>query len=164
MLENPLPAYRFVVTLDPGDAYLPPEQAILVPLLAAGAFQEVSGLGAELEVAAYQEGGSNQFAHQLPVRHSWSRIVLRRGVVRDPGLWSWYEAGLTGSLGARRDGVVMLLTPLGVPAVAWGFSGGLAARWTGPDLSAVQDGVAVEALEIAHQGLTRVVLSPPEPG
>jgi phage tail-like protein len=162
MLEDPLPGYRFLITLDAGLAYLPPSQAALVPLLAAGAFQQVSGLGAELEVLPYQEGGVNDFVHQLPVRHSWSRIVLRRGVVRDPGLWTWYEAGLHESLGARRDGVVIVLTPLGLPAVAWNFVGGLAAKWTGPDLNAGQDAVAVESIEIAHHGLIRELLSAPD--
>jgi phage tail-like protein len=162
MRENPLPGYSFLLTLDPGDAYLPPAQAQLVPLVAAGAFQEVSGLGAELEVFTYPEGGVNDYVHQLPLRHSWGRITLRRGVVRDPGLWSWYEAGLTQSLGARRDGVVILLTPDGTAAVAWSFKAGLAARWTGPDLNAGQDAVAVESLEIAHEGLTRRLLSDPE--
>ena len=69
-------SYRFLVTLGVGDAYLPPAQALLIPLLASGGFQEVSGLGAELEVTAYPEGGVNDFVHQLPVRHSWGRIVL----------------------------------------------------------------------------------------
>jgi phage tail-like protein len=159
MLENPLPAYRFVITLDPGDAYLPPAQAQLVPLVAAGAFEEVSGLSAELEVVSYPEGGVNGYVHQLPLRHSWGRITLRRGVVRDPGLWSWYEAGLTQSLGARRSGVVLVLTPDGLPAVAWSFKAGLAAKWTGPTLQAEQNAVAVESIEIAHQGLTRELLS-----
>lgn len=159
MREDPLPGYRFLITLDPGDAYLPPAQAQLVPLVAAGAFQQVTGLSAELEVLAYPEGGVNDFVHQLPLRHSWGRITLRRGVVRDPGLWSWYEAGLTQSLGARRDGVITVLTPMGTAAVAWSFKAGLAAKWTGPDLDAGQDAVGVESIEIAHQGLTRRLLS-----
>jgi hypothetical protein len=49
---EPLTKFRFVVTLDPGDAYLPPAQAVLLPLVAAGAFQEVTGLGAQLEVVS----------------------------------------------------------------------------------------------------------------
>lgn len=162
MPENPMPGYRFVITLDAGDAYLPPAQAHLVPLVAAGAFNEVSGLSAELEVTAYPEGGVNDHVHQLPVRHSWGRITLRRGVVRDPGLWSWYEAGLSNSLGARRDGVIMLLSESGAPAVAWSFRAGLAARWTGPDLNAGQDAVAIESLEIAHEGLIRSLMSSAE--
>jgi phage tail-like protein len=164
MSERPLPGYRFVVTLDPADAYLPPAQAALVPLVASGGFHEASGLGAELEVLPYPEGGVNDFVHQLPVRHTWSRLTLKRGLVRDPGLWFWYLAGLSQSLGARRDGAVLLLTPQGQPAVSWTFRAGLAAKWNGPELNAMQSAVAVESLEIAHEGLTQVLLSPPEEG
>jgi phage tail-like protein len=153
-----LPAYRFIVTLDAGDAYLPPAQVLLLPLLALGGFQEVSGLGAELEVMAYAEGGVNDHLHQLPVRHSWGRIVLKRGLVITNALWDWYQAGLTQSLGARRDGTVILLTPQGVPAAAWNFHGGLAAKWTGPVCDAMRDAVAIESLEIAHEGLTSGLL------
>ncbi len=164
MTENPIPSYRFLVTLDPADAYLPPVQAALLPIMAAAGFNEVTGLGADLEVTDYAEGGANDFVHQLPVRHSWTRIALRRGVVRDLGLWFWYQAGLHQSLGARRDGVIVLQTPMGVPALAWIFRGGLAAKWTGPELKAGENAVAIEGLEIAHHGLTQIPLSPPGVG
>jgi phage tail-like protein len=66
-----------------------------------GGFQEASGIGADLEVMPYPEGGMNDFVHQLPVRHSYPRITLKRGLIRDPGLWWWYVGGLASSLGAR---------------------------------------------------------------
>ncbi len=163
-LEPPLASYRFIVTLDPAVAYLPPAQAMLLPVMAAAGFQEVTGLGAELEVTEYAEGGVNDLVRQLPVRHKWARVSLKRGLVRDLGLWLWYQAGLTQSLGARRDGVIVLLTPLGVPAVAWIFRAGLASKWTGPELKAQENAVAIEGLEIAHEGITQVTLSPPGVG
>jgi phage tail-like protein len=163
-LERPLANFSFYVTLDPADAYLPPAQAKLIPYVAVGAFQEVHGLGADLEVLPYAEGGVNAFAHQLPTKHTWSRISLKRGVVRNDSLFDWYRAGLTLSLGARRGGSVVLMTPGGVAAVAWSWRGGLAVKWSGPDLNAVQGAVAVEGLEIAHEGLEQVVLSAPEVG
>src|SRR5262245_29625915 len=149
MTELPLPAYRFIVTLDPADAYLPPAQAALLTLFAGGAFQEVKGLGADLEITPYAEGGVNDFIHQLPVRHSWSRLSLRRGLVRDPGLWSWYLAGLTQSLGARRDGAIMLLTPAGDPAMAWTFRGGIDVEWIGAGVKGMQNAVVLEWVEVA---------------
>jgi phage tail-like protein len=161
MIDEPLPAFRFIVTLDPADAYLPPAQASLLPLFAGGEFAQVKGLGADLELSATPEGGVNDFVHQLPVRHSWTRIVLQRGVVRQPGLWMWYLAGLSQSLGARRDGAILLLTPGGTPALAWTFRAGLACKWTGPELNATQSAVAIESLEIAHHGLSQVPLSQP---
>ncbi len=163
-LEPPLPSYRFLVTLSPGDAHLPPLQALLLPLVALAGFQQVTGLSGELEVMAYPEGGANDSVHQLPVRHSWGRITLHRGVARDPGLWYWYQAGMRESLGARRDGVIIQCTPMGLPAVAYAFRGGLAAKWGGPALNAHDNAVGIETLEIAHEGLERFTLSPPGVG
>jgi phage tail-like protein len=160
-LEDPLTAQRFLVSLDPSDAYLPPEQSALITLIAAGQFSEVTGLGAQLEVLPHPEGGRNDYVHQLPVRHSYTKIVLARGVVRDPGLFFWYRAGMTRSLGARRDGAITLLTPSGIPAVSWIFRGGLACGWKGPELKAAGNAVAVESIEIAHEGLLQVLLTPP---
>ncbi len=159
--EYPLPAYRFLVTLDPAVAYLPPAQAAVVATVFGGGFQEVTGLGGDLEVLAHPEGGVNDHVHQLPVRHTWSRITLRGGLVRDPGLWLWYLAGMADSLGARRDGAVLLMTAAGTPAFAWIFRAGLAAKWTGPALHAVQAAVAVESIEIAHEGIVPMPLTPP---
>jgi phage tail-like protein len=161
MIDTPLQGFNFVVTLDPGDAYLPFAQAALLALFPGGSFSEVKGLGGELEVLAHPEGGRNDFVHQLPVRHSWPRITLSRGVVREPGLWYWYTAGLNQSLGARRDGAIMLFTPGGTPAMAWIFKGGIAAKWNGPELSGTGNAVAIESLEIAHHGILTVPLSPP---
>jgi phage tail-like protein len=161
MTDDPVQSYKFVVTLQPGDAYLPPAQASLLPLLTGGEFMEVKGLGADLEVMSYPEGGLNDHVHLLGVRHTWTRISLRRGLVRDKGLWAWYVAGLTQSLGARRDGSIILMTSAGTPAMSWTFHAGLAAKWVGPELNAMQSAVAIEALEIAHEGLVPVLLSQP---
>jgi len=156
MTFDPLPGHRFFVTLDPSDAYLPAAQAALIALVAAGEFSEVKGLGGELEVMPYAEGGVNDSVHQLGVRHSWGRITLSGGVGRGPSLWSWYQSGLHQSLGARRDGAIILLAPNGSPAVAYTFRAGLAASWTGPDLAGLGDAIAIESLQIAHEGLMRV--------
>ena len=133
LIESPLPAYNFFVDFDAPN--LTTLQAIEIAAMAAGGFAECKGLGAELEVMPYAEGGVNDFVHQLPVRHSWGRITLRRGVVLDVALWSWYQAGLTGALGARRNGAITLCDERGLPALRWAFRGGLAAKWFGPELS-----------------------------
>lgn len=151
IVEPPLPGFNFYVDFDaPNVTTL---QALQIAAMAAGGFAEAKGLGAELEVMAYPEGGVNDFVHQLPVRHSWGRITLRRGVVRDLALWSWYEAGLTGSLGARRNGAITLCDERGLPAMRWAFRDGLAAKWFGPELNAATGAVAIDGIEIVHQGL-----------
>jgi phage tail-like protein len=156
-MTYPLPNYRFLVTLDPVDAYVPPQSPTSPQLVAAGAFTEVSGMSGELEVLAHPEGGKNDFVHQLPVRYSWGRITLRKGIVRGQGLWHWFRSGLAGSHGARRDGAILLLTPDGDLAVTWEFQAGLAAKWTGPSLSGREGAIAIEALEIVHEGLNQII-------
>ena len=93
MIEDPLPSFRFIVTLLPGDAYLPPSQAALLPLVGSE-FTEVKGLGADLEVTAYPEGGVNDHVHQLPVRHSWSRgfrFGAASSAMADSGRGTWLD-------------------------------------------------------------------------
>lgn len=152
-LEDPLPAFSFFVSLDPSDAHLPLAQKLLIPTMALGAFCEVKGLGGELEVMPYAEGGMNDFVHQLPVRHTWGRITLRRGVIRDMALWVWYLGGLHGSLGARRNGCITVCDEAGVPAVIYVFRQALATKWQGPELNAMQSAAAIDGLEIAHEGI-----------
>jgi phage tail-like protein len=156
MTDDVQNAFRFLVTLDPFDAFVPRELIATALEMAPGAFQSCTGLGGELEVTSYPEGGRNDYVHQLPVRHSWGRITLSKGIARDPILFAWYEAGLFGSLGARRDGAIIMQTPQGIPTMIWTFTGGLAARWSGPEFNAGQDGLAIESLEIAHQGIKAV--------
>ena len=77
--------------------------------------------------------------------------------MRDPGLWTWYLAGLTQSLGARRDGAIVLLTPGGEPAVCVGVPGRAGGQVDRPRAGRrCRDAVAVESLEIAHEGLVRL--------
>ena len=45
--------------------------------------------------------------------------------------------------------------------MSWTFHAGLAAKWVGPELNAMQNAVAIEALDIAHEGLVAVLLSAP---
>jgi hypothetical protein len=70
-------------------------------------------------------------------------------------------AGLAGSLGARRDGAIILQRPSGMPAFGFTFLAGLAVKWTGPTMNSQQDGLAIESLEIAHEGLVPLPLSLP---
>ena len=157
-MSAPLVAgYRFVVELDSPTTYIPRDQAELVPNVGnEDGFQEVTGLGAELETMPYPEGGMNAFTHQLPVRHKWNNLTLKRGVISTRALWLWYQAGLTQSLGARRDGTIALMHPDGEIAITWGFLGGLAVKWNGPDLNAMDGSIAVESIEIAHQGVYEI--------
>ena len=158
MADDVLNAFRFLVLLDPTDAFIPRELAAIALEMAPGAFESCTGLGGELEVTQYSEGGRNDYTHQLPVGHSWGRIKLSKGIARDASLFAWYEAGLFGHLGARRDGAIVMLSRGSIPTMIWTFTGGLAASWSGPEFNAGADGLAIESIEIAHQGLKSLPL------
>lgn len=123
-------------------------------------FSEVSGLELTMTVEDYESGGINDRVLRFPGRIKWSNIVLRRGVVgrRDPlddsDLWTWFNEYIEGR-GTRRDGLITLLGADRRPVHVWSFLRGLPAKWTGPSLNAGRSEVAVEALEIAHEGIRR---------
>lgn len=134
---DPFLAFRFEVRLDD---------------LAVGGFSECSGLALETEVQDYPEGGLNGTLHRFPGRTRQTNLVLKRGIV-DRVLWDWYFRLTQGTV-ELRNGSVAVLDPSGGEVVAeWQFRGAFPCKWQGPDLNAAQSSVAVETLEICHQGL-----------
>lgn len=119
---------------------------------AVGGFNECTGLEANLETEDYREGGLNGFVHRFPTRVTWTNITLRKGIRKDTDLWNWHYAFVEGRV-VRRDGVIVLLDELHQPHTTWYFRRGLPVKYSAPSLNAQQDNVAIEALEIAHEGL-----------
>jgi phage tail-like protein len=151
---DPFPAFNFAVALiDTGGA----AQAVATAAAAAleatlvGGFNQCSGLETTMTPEEYREGGSMTVL-KFPQRVSWSNLRLRRGVTLSDELWNWYATYLR-SEGRRRDGIVVLQTDLHIPVKAWRFRRGIPVKWTGPTLDAGESRVALEELEIAHEGL-----------
>lgn len=131
-----------------------------IALTADGGFTEVSGLESSLDTEDYSEGGTNGFVHKFPTRVTWPPLRLRRGLGSADTLWGWYHSFVEGR-GQRRDGLVSLLDHRRQPVKAWSFRRGLPTRWAGPTLQASSNQVAVEELEIAHEGLEVVPVGTP---
>lgn len=118
----------------------------------AGGFGECGGLDATMAVDEWREGGRNDAVLRFPGRVTHPNLRLRRGLAVSDELWKWHEQFLLGK-GKRRDGVVELLNDAGDTVRTWRFRRGLPVRWAGPALNATVSAVAVEELEIAHEGL-----------
>lgn len=124
-------------------------------------FSEVSGLEVAMDVEEYSAGGLNEAVLRFPGRNKQTNIVMKRGVLakRDPmdgsDLWTWVEAYLDGN-GVRKDGIIVLHDGAGKPTLTWSFRRGLPLRWSGPTLNAQRTEVAIESIEIAHEGLRLV--------
>jgi phage tail-like protein len=128
---------------------------------ATAGFSEISGLEATMTVETYQAGGVNGGALKFPGPVAWSSLVLKRGMVAQRPIsdtsdfWTWLQGFLDGQ-GVRKDGVITLMDESGAPALAWSWRRGLPLKWTGGTMNAQQSQVAIEQLEIAHEGLTMV--------
>ena len=135
----PFTAFRFEVRLDD---------------LAVAGFSECGGLELRTAFEQVAEGGQNDFVRKLPGRTTQSDLRLRRGIA-DRALWDWYAALVAGAV-TRRGGAVVLRSEDGSAVLAeWRFRRALPVSWVGPELDAAQSRVAVETIELAHEGLDR---------
>jgi len=125
--------------------------------LASVNFSKCTGLAGEVGVEEYAEGGENRFAHRFPSRASYPNLVLNQGAGPLQELWDWFFEFHTTGLVEPRDGTVVLMSTVEgdlKPVRVWAFTRGWPVKLTGPDLDAQSSAVAIEAVEIAHHGLT----------
>ena len=155
---DPLMGYNFTVNLIDTSSTMAMVTSLLVSAVTEtllGGFSECSGLEMALEVEDYKEGGRNGAVLKFPTRVTWSPIVLKHGMGLGNRLWDWHYDFATGK-GKRKDGIITLLNDLHMPSHIWHFRRGLPLKYTGPSLIAGQSTVAIEGLEIAHEGLWQV--------
>ncbi len=153
----PLPAFRYWVMLKNSSSLSALSIGGALLSLAAG-FTDCSGLEVTTETFDYAEGGVNGFTHRLPTRTKYTDLVLKRGLHLTSDLWVWMQQVTNGHY-QRKDGLILLCLPNGIPAQAWRFKRGLPLKWSGPALSASQNAVATESLTIAHEGLENLALT-----
>jgi phage tail-like protein len=123
--------------------------------VAVGGFSEMSGLELSMQPEEYKEGGRNGAVLKFPNRVTWSNLTLKRGIGIGTALWDWHYGFVTGE-GKRRDGMIVLLDEKKEPGRIWYFRRGLPVKYTGPTLNATQNNVAIESVEIAHEGIYQV--------
>jgi phage tail-like protein len=122
--------------------------------LLVGGFSEVSGLQVETEVEEYREGGRNDYVHKFPKGSKQSTITLKRGITDSDTLWKWHQAVVQGGF-SRQSGRIILRDARGNEKWHWLFVDAYPVKWVGPDLSGDGSAIAIETLELAHNGLTK---------
>jgi phage tail-like protein len=119
-------------------------------------FREVSGLDAGTDAVDYREGDGTTM-RKLAGLQKFSNITLKRGITDDQDLWKWRSAIMDGKIkDNRKNGQIILLDDEGKEAAEWTFTAGWPTKWTGPTFNATANEVAIDTLEITHEGLTRV--------
>ena len=115
------------------------------------AFTECSGLSSETDVIEYRQSGDTR-VRLIPGVTRFSRIVLKRGITIDRTLWEWRKRIVDGTID-RRNGSIVLLDASRKPIVRWTFVEGWPSKWEGPHLDGRSNEVAIETLELPHEGL-----------
>lgn len=128
-------------------------------LIVAG-FSEVSGLEQEIEVEEYKEGGMD-FVHKLPGGFKHANLVLKRGMSASPQLRLWYQGvvkALTYRLPLPKSPAVYIsiIDSRGEEQVRFLVKFAYPVKWSGPQLNATGSEVAIETLELAHEGFVVV--------
>ncbi len=140
---DPYPGYNFLVEIngvsDDGAAV-------------QGSFSEVSGLGVEITPIEYRNGSEDITVRKLPGLKKFNNIVLKRGITGDTGFWNWVVAAMDGQV-QRADGSIILLDESRQEVMRFNFRRGWPTKWEGPSLNAKANEVAIEMIEICHEGL-----------
>jgi phage tail-like protein len=118
------------------------------------AFRECSGLDSTQDPVEYREGTEKLTARKLPGLNKYSNISLKWGITDDAELWQWRKKIMDGTV-ERKNGSIVLLDTTGAEKLRWNFVEGWPTKWTGPTFNATSNDVAIETLEIAHEGLEK---------
>jgi phage tail-like protein len=136
--NDPLKSFSFLVEIDG---------------VASAAFKFVSGLGAEVEVIEYREGADNlSSSRKLPGRVKYPNVTLKRGLTTSHDLWDWWQTVRDGTL-QRRAVVITLLDDARQPVLRWRLREAWIARIEVSELDASKNEIAIESIELAHEGL-----------
>lgn len=123
-----------------------------------GAFCEVSGLKLETAVIEYRNGNDVESTpRKIPGLTKYANVTLKRGYFRNEDLWVWVKEVRDGQPAGRKV-TITLLDEQRNPAVRWELLNAWPAKWKGATLKATGNEVAIEALELANEGIRQSIL------
>jgi phage tail-like protein len=135
--DHPYGAFNFLVELEG---------------LEVAGFTEVSGLDFETAVVEYRNGDTEPTVCKLPGLTKYSNVTLKQGMTSNAEMWEWLLQSQQRPV-IRRAGSIVLLDENREPLLRWNFVNGWPCKYEGPVLRATGNEVAIETLEICHEGL-----------
>jgi phage tail-like protein len=136
-MSDPGLALRFKVTIDAQHEL--------------GNWQKCEGLNVEYDIQEYREGGQNGFVHRLPGRAKYENVKLTRPVdSATMAVASWLASNQTQLV--RGTAQITVLDPSGAEVANWVLAEVYPVRWSGPSLDVNGNQVAMETLELVHNG------------
>jgi phage tail-like protein len=117
-------------------------------------FRECTGLNATRAAGEYREGTDRALnKRKMPGLNSYGNITLKRGITdRNRELWEWHSRLQNGET-VRRNVSIILANDQGEEKMRWNLRDCWPTTWNAPDLNATSDEVAIETLELVHEGI-----------
>lgn len=118
-------------------------------------FSEVSGLNIETQMIEYRSGLSPEFSTiKMPGIQKYGNITLKRGVFKsDNQFYEWANSVKMNTI-ERRDLIISLLDEEHNPVMVWKVKNAWPTKIESPALKADGNEVAIESLEVAHEGVS----------
>lgn len=108
------------------------------------------------DVVEYREGNEQPWARKVPGLTKWGNITLKWGTTDSLELYKWSKLVQDGKMkDARKKVAIVILDEEGNPAARWEFTDAWPSKYDAPDLTGKGNDVAVEMVEIVHEGMTR---------
>lgn len=117
-------------------------------------FQEVTGLDVQSEEIKYRHGDSKDFSVvKMPGLKKVGNVTMKKGIFKgDNKFFEWFDQ-IKMNVIKRVPVTISLLDEVGTPVMIWTLANAWPTKITGTDLKAEGNEVAVESIEIAHEGL-----------
>ena len=117
-------------------------------------FSEVTGLTQENQAIEYRDGSFPEYSSiKMPGLRKFSNITMKRGVVKsDNDFFKWLSTVKMNTV-ERRNLVICLRDEELNPVMVWNVSNAFPVKVEGPQLKASANEVAIESIELAHEGL-----------
>jgi phage tail-like protein len=117
-------------------------------------FTEVTGLDIQVEAIEYREGSSPVYSKiKMPGMHKFSNLTLKRGTMKgDSDFYKWINTTSLTKV-ERRDIIISLLDETHAPVMTWKAINAFAIKVQASDLKSDGNEVAIETIELAHEGL-----------
>ena len=134
--DNPYPNHNFAVDIGTGDEI---------------GFSEVELPSGEIEVIEYREGNEIGRTRKLPGLVTYPNVTLKRGINGYLALYNWWKSARDGNI-QRADVSITLLDERRQEVVRWNLSRAWPVKLEAGPLNAQGNEVAIETLELAHEG------------
>ena len=140
--KDPYRNFRFLVEIDG---------------IAQASFSEATIPDSTQDPIEYREGNESPTARKLPGLIKYGNVTLKWGITDSLDLYNWRKLVEQGKMkDARRNMAIILMDEEGNPAARWEFNDAWPSKYDAPDLNAKGTDIAIETLEIVHEGLKRV--------